>query len=522
MRSTFAAAKDLCLTAIPSLAESRGGELVATVTVLMIIATIAVILRLYARKVSGAKFGTDDYLIVVALILTFGLDTNSYYSIKAGTGRHMITLSLDQIESFIKTYVATQILFGCSITATKLSILFFYNRLFPYRTFYIVSLATGIVSILWWVGLMLTAFLHCQPFAYNWDRSIPNGHCVNDNTVGYTITSVNIVTDLVVLVLPIPWLWGMNMAVPKRMAVVGLFVLGSFVCIAGVVRIPFLSELQVSDATYTSIRVGIWVIVECNIGILSACLPILRPLFSSKYTSSPVSCLARIFRTLTNSRFSSSSRENLTSDPEKGSSEPSSDATMAGDLKWPNDSTAGGGWKWSRNNSGSVVAGDTISPVAPGAEPTIIGSRRTIPLGERQRKQRTWYTAAAEMLPEIDLQKRWSRKVIDTDTIPRYRDDEKPILPTYTNETVAVPTTMKVEALKETNHDRDGEKGIPSDGYSKMQRSKRSSAGGFGLEIPSAIQSQRSSWGRSRDTWDLMPSVVFWDRGGLVRAMELR
>ena len=66
--ATFAAAKDLCLTAIPSLAESRGGELVATVTVLMIIATIAVILRLYARKVSGAKFGTDDYLIVVALV----------------------------------------------------------------------------------------------------------------------------------------------------------------------------------------------------------------------------------------------------------------------------------------------------------------------------------------------------------------------------------------------------------------------------------------------------------------------
>lgn len=195
---------------------------------------------------------------------------------------------------------------------------------------------------------------------------------------------------------------------------------------------------------------------------------------------------------------------------------------MAGDLKWPNDSTAGGGWKWSRNNSGNVVAGDAMSSVAQGTEPTIIGSRRTIPLGERERKQRTWYTAAAEMLPEIDLQKRWSRKVINTDTIPRYRDDEKPILPTHTKETVAVPTTMKVEALKETNHDREGEKGIPSDGYNRPEKSWRSSAGGFGLELPSAMQSQRSSWGRSRDTWDLMPSVVFWDRGGLVKAMDLR
>ncbi|KAI4269949.1 MAG: hypothetical protein L6R38_007281 [Xanthoria sp. 2 TBL-2021] len=464
--ATFSVAKDLCLTAIPSLAESRGGELVATVTVLMIIATIAVILRLYARRISGAKFGTDDYMIVVALILTYGLDINSYYAIKAGTGRHMITLTLDQITSFVKTYQATQILFGCSITATKLSILFFYNRLFPYRTFYIVSLITGIASILWWIGLMLTAFLHCRPFAYNWDRSIPNGHCVNDNLIGYTITSINIVGDLVVLILPIPWLWGMNMAVPKRMAVVGLFVLGSFVCIAGIIRIPFLAELQVSDATYTSISVGVWVIVECNIGILSACLPILRPLFSSKYTSSPVSRLARIFRTLTNSRFSYS-RENLTSDPEKGSSEPSSDATMAEGFRWPNGSTAGGGWKWSSNNSGSVAA-DPISPVARGRSPTepVVGSRRAIPFGERERKQRTWYTAAAEMLPEIDLQKRWSRKVIDTDTIPRYRDDEK-----AAPEKVAEVTAP----LEETGHDRDGEKEIRPNGYGEKKRSRRSS-----------------------------------------------
>ena len=74
---------------------------------------------------------------------------------------------------------------------------------------------------------MLTAFLHCQPFEYYWDRSIPGGHCVDDLLIGYTLTSVNIGTDLIVLVLPIPWLLGMNMAVPKRLAVVGLFVLGS-------------------------------------------------------------------------------------------------------------------------------------------------------------------------------------------------------------------------------------------------------------------------------------------------------
>ncbi|KAL8861609.1 MAG: hypothetical protein Q9178_002134 [Gyalolechia marmorata] len=193
-------------------------------------------------------------------------------------------------------------------------------------------------------------------------------------------------------------------------------------------------KLRLSDATYTSVGIGVWVNVECNIGILSACLPILRPLFSTKYASSPISRLTRIFHTLTNSHFSSSSRENLTSDPEKGTSEPSSDAKTAKGFKWLNHTTAGGGRRGSRNNSCRVP--DIMSPAQGRSFIEPIGSRRTVALGERQKKQRTWYTAAAETLPEIDLQKPWSRKAIDTDLIPRYRDDNKPS-PTKTVETIA-------------------------------------------------------------------------------------
>ncbi|KAL8799507.1 MAG: hypothetical protein Q9182_005845 [Xanthomendoza sp. 2 TL-2023] len=523
--TTLSASRDLCVAAIPSLAvESRGGELVATVTVMMIIASIAVLLRLYARRISAAKLGKDDYLIIVALIFTYGLDIISFYAIKAGIGRHMITLNLDQVTSFVKTDQATQVLFGFSITATKLSILFFYNRLFPFRTFHVVSLITIIASILWWVGVILTSFLHCRPFAYYWDRSIPGGYCVNDNVIGYTITSFNIVTDLVVLVLPIPWLWGMNMAVPKRMAVVGLFVLGSFVCIAGIIRLPFLSELQLSDITYTSVSVGVWISVECNIGILSACLPILRPLFSTKYSSSPVARLTRIIRSITNSRFSSSSRENLTTDPEKGSSEPSSDTTVAEGLKWPNDSITGG-WKWSRNNSCSNS--DVISPIQGNTSADPVGSRRTVPLADRERKQRTWYTAAAEMLPEIDLQKRWSRKAIDADLIPRYRDDDEKR--TRMENARAEERTGYNGNISNPRNEKEAERSLEKAINSRekvgqvQEKSRKSSHGGLQLSIPnSAKQSKRSSLGRVRDTWNLMPSVVLWDRSNLVRAMNLR
>ncbi|KAL8650348.1 MAG: hypothetical protein Q9210_003872 [Variospora velana] len=525
---TQSVARQLCVAAVPNLVENRGNDLVATITVMLVIATLAVLLRLYARRISRSKLGVDDYLILVALILTYGLDITSFFAIKAGTGRHMITLTLDQIQSLIKTDQATQVLFGCSITATKLSILFFYDRLFPFRTFVIVSLITGVASILWWIGLMLTAFLHCHPLAYYWDRSIPNGYCVDEHLIGYTITSVNIATDLIVLILPIPWLWGMNMTVPKRMAVVSLFILGSLyvhflaspffsdpVCIAGIVRIPLLAELKLSDISWTSISVGVWVNVECNIGILSACLPILRPLFSTKYPFSPASCFTRVLRTATHSALFSSSNGGggagggSSSDPELGvASEPSSDATIASEaaFRWPKDSTAKG-WRWSRNNSASI------------AVPTE---------KEREKKIRTWYSAAADVVPEIDHAQnhRFSRAVAQ---IPRYRDDVQEPLPSSPPLSPRIVSTER-DVKKPPLHSSPL---LPHVAGTPLRRPRgkefcQSRHDGDAIQFPpppspptSHIPSPRSSWGIDRDTWDLMPSARGWDKTGLGKAMEL-
>ncbi|KAG8529603.1 uncharacterized protein KY384_006240 [Bacidia gigantensis] len=165
---------------------------------------------------------------------------------------------MSQIETFIKAEQAQQTIFCCAITAIKLSILFFYRRLFPYRTFTLVALAVGIVNILWWLGALFVAFLHCRPLAFYWDKSLPSGVCSDDKTVGFALTGTELVTDIIVLILPIPWLWGLKRTIPRRVAVVGLFLLGSFVCVAGLVRIPLLAQIDVGDATWTAINAGIW------------------------------------------------------------------------------------------------------------------------------------------------------------------------------------------------------------------------------------------------------------------------
>ena len=68
MIATLTAAGKLCTAAVPSLNDSQQPEILAAVIVMMALSTIAVVLRLISRKISAARFGIDDGLMVLALV----------------------------------------------------------------------------------------------------------------------------------------------------------------------------------------------------------------------------------------------------------------------------------------------------------------------------------------------------------------------------------------------------------------------------------------------------------------------
>lgn len=80
--------------------------------------------------------------------------------------------------------------------------------------------------IAWALSVSIAIFLDCQPFRYTWDKTIPGGHCINQNAQSFGVTATNIVTDIVVLVLPIPWLWKLQMESSRKLAIILLFLLG--------------------------------------------------------------------------------------------------------------------------------------------------------------------------------------------------------------------------------------------------------------------------------------------------------
>ena len=58
----------ICSDAVPWLNDDRGVVVVVCMTILLALATVAVILRVLARRISRVDFGIDDWLIGVALV----------------------------------------------------------------------------------------------------------------------------------------------------------------------------------------------------------------------------------------------------------------------------------------------------------------------------------------------------------------------------------------------------------------------------------------------------------------------
>jgi fucose permease len=180
--------------------------------------------------------------------------------------------------------------------ATKTSILIFYLRMSrnTQKILRIASYVTlAIVNVAGVVLTFLNAF-QCSPVSAAYDplQNNSNSTCISIVTLYLCSAPVNIITDLAILVLPIPVLTGMRLPQRQKTVLVVTFALGIFVTIVDVVRIYYLQQAaddQVIahgrlgsgiDFAYNASIALMWSSVEVNVGIICACIPTLKPLIT--------------------------------------------------------------------------------------------------------------------------------------------------------------------------------------------------------------------------------------------------
>ena len=131
----------------------------------------------------------------------------------------------------------------------KFSLLLLYRRLFPNLWLLRAGQLVGAFVFAWMISTTIVQVRACTPVAYYWDRTIPNGTCLNYDEFYIITGAINMVTDAVVLCLPLPVVWRLNTSIYRKIGLTFAFALGGFTCIASIIRMALLPQLNPLDIT---------------------------------------------------------------------------------------------------------------------------------------------------------------------------------------------------------------------------------------------------------------------------------
>lgn len=103
--------------------------------------------------------------------------------------------------------------------------LLMYCDIFPHQRFRWAAYVGIAVVVAFWLGTIITILVSCRPIQKNWDPALP-GVCENVGLEELTAAAINMVLDILIVALPLPIIWRLQMSLEKKLAVTVTFALG--------------------------------------------------------------------------------------------------------------------------------------------------------------------------------------------------------------------------------------------------------------------------------------------------------
>ncbi|KAJ5967749.1 hypothetical protein N7501_003997 [Penicillium viridicatum] len=258
------------------------------------LATLTVALRLYTRVYVVKAPGLDDLIIIGALLVDLAFFAFILLERENGLGIPMSELSVDVLRNHLFWLWLLVPFYNMTMVLAKFSALTLYTRLFRPHPF---LLATYIVmGCLVIIGLWttLSGFFFCTPVHAFWSTSaeVRKTKCLPTTPVWFTNAALQTVTDLVILILPMPLLWKLQLPKRQKCGIIVVFGLGimqveltRFIIATSCARMYPLSIMVAGgDYTEANAQAALWSFLEANVSIICICLPPLHPLLSRMFS----------------------------------------------------------------------------------------------------------------------------------------------------------------------------------------------------------------------------------------------
>jgi hypothetical protein len=124
----------------------------------------------------------------------------------------------------------------------------------------------------------------CTPLEKAWDisRTLP-GRCLNTTAFFYFTSSINIITDVWVFLLPVKTLRKLQVSPVQKYALYAIFSAGALATVMSCVRLYSIHiYTNAEDPFRDGALVNLWSMIEINVAIICTSVPALKPLFNPR------------------------------------------------------------------------------------------------------------------------------------------------------------------------------------------------------------------------------------------------
>ncbi|PWY91336.1 hypothetical protein BO94DRAFT_513295 [Aspergillus sclerotioniger CBS 115572] len=252
-----------------------------TQTALLIVTSIfcltsltSVTLRFYARRLARLDLLADDWFALAALILTLAFNA----ILLAGTFRNIITNYTQTTPTAKKYHFALHLTEILALGLIKLCFFSLWNRVFITHPIHHLCSFLIVVITLWTVAFILATIFQCGTH-WNLIWSVDTTSTCTTNPIRSTVyTITDLITNILITIIPIPVIWGLNMWPVKKIGMLGLYVVGIYLTAASIARtyvslvIAYTEERRMYMEDFSLL--GLWAAVEVNVGLVVCCVTV--------------------------------------------------------------------------------------------------------------------------------------------------------------------------------------------------------------------------------------------------------
>ena len=136
-----------------------------------------------------------------------------------GVGRHVAAFESDPSVTvrYVKLELAFIYTYSFAVTVPKLAVLGLYLRIFPQQPYRSACYVISGILVASLMAVIIALSVACIPLKALWDAHIQGAHCIGQHAFSTYASLPNIVTDICMLILPLPVIWRMSLSTRDKL-----------------------------------------------------------------------------------------------------------------------------------------------------------------------------------------------------------------------------------------------------------------------------------------------------------------